>query len=222
MSDSPYSLHNLGNSLNRSGAWVVGLRLPGHGTAPSGLVHARWQDMAATVKIAMRHLRGRVGRRAHLHGRIFQRRGALAVHYSLVVMDDDSLPRAETDWCSCLPPSAFRAWRCSRYGSRGSVTLLGLDKLCSGIHFCRSTTRTSMGHSPSMPGDQVYRLTAEDFNHFSMRIHEEALRRLLLSVLAFPVGRRRDRLDACAGERIVFRACRKMTTSWCCSISIAM
>ncbi len=93
MSDSPYSLHNLGMSLNRSGAWVVGLRLPGHGTAPSGLVHARWQDMAAAVKIAMGHLRGRVGD-APIYMVGYSNGGALAVHYSQIAMDDESLPRS--------------------------------------------------------------------------------------------------------------------------------
>ena len=37
MSDSPYSLRTLGESLNRPGYWVIALRLPGHGTIPSGL-----------------------------------------------------------------------------------------------------------------------------------------------------------------------------------------
>ena len=37
MSDSPYSLRALGETLNRRGYRVLGLRLPGHGTAPSGL-----------------------------------------------------------------------------------------------------------------------------------------------------------------------------------------
>ncbi|MCK7473286.1 MAG: hypothetical protein MZV49_06645 [Rhodopseudomonas palustris] len=35
MSDSPYSLRALGEALNRAGYLVLGLRLPGHGTAPS-------------------------------------------------------------------------------------------------------------------------------------------------------------------------------------------
>ena len=94
MSDSPYSLYNLGVGLNRSGAWVVGLRLPGHGTAPSGLVHVHWKDMAAAVKIAMRHLHGKVGN-APIFMVGYSNGGALAVHYSLVAMDDDSLPRVE-------------------------------------------------------------------------------------------------------------------------------
>src|SRR4030088_3017231 len=35
-----------------SSAWVIGLRLPGHGTVPSGLTIRRWQDMAAAVRLA--------------------------------------------------------------------------------------------------------------------------------------------------------------------------
>ena len=50
MSDSPYSLRHLGQSLHASGATVIGLRIPGHGTAPSGLVEVKWQDMAAAVR----------------------------------------------------------------------------------------------------------------------------------------------------------------------------
>ena len=43
MSDSPYSLRDLGQRLHEAGAYVVGLRMPGHGTAPSGLVELRWR-----------------------------------------------------------------------------------------------------------------------------------------------------------------------------------
>ena len=46
MSDSPYSLRAIGQSLNQQHFWVVGLRLPGHGTAPSGLLSIHWEDMA--------------------------------------------------------------------------------------------------------------------------------------------------------------------------------
>ena len=56
MSDSPYSLRHLGQRLHAAGANIVGLRLPGHGTAPSGLLDVTWQDMAAAVRLAMRHL----------------------------------------------------------------------------------------------------------------------------------------------------------------------
>ncbi|MGE5153355.1 MAG: alpha/beta hydrolase, partial [Bdellovibrio bacteriovorus] len=37
MSDGPYSLRALGEALAKRGYRVLGLRMPGHGTAPSGL-----------------------------------------------------------------------------------------------------------------------------------------------------------------------------------------
>jgi alpha-beta hydrolase superfamily lysophospholipase len=61
MSDSPYSLRALGEALNDHGYHVVGLRLPGHGTAPSGLLDVRWQDMASAVRLAVAHLVTKVG-----------------------------------------------------------------------------------------------------------------------------------------------------------------
>jgi len=60
MSDSPYSLRALGEMLNQRGYQVLGLRLPGHGTAPSGLTRVSWQDMAAAVRLGMEHLSARV------------------------------------------------------------------------------------------------------------------------------------------------------------------
>jgi alpha-beta hydrolase superfamily lysophospholipase len=94
LSDAPYSLRGFGEELRDTGAHVVGLRLPGHGTAPSGLVTVAWEDMAAAVRLAMRHLAERVGDRplyivGYSHG------AALAVEYALESLDDGDLPRAE-------------------------------------------------------------------------------------------------------------------------------
>jgi len=56
MSDSPYSLRALAEALHRRGYWVVGLRLPGHGTIPAGLLDVRWEDMAGAVRLGVGHL----------------------------------------------------------------------------------------------------------------------------------------------------------------------
>jgi len=91
MSDSPYSMRSLGLRLHEEGAWVVGLRVPGHGAAPSGLVHVEWQDMAAAVRMATRHLRQKIGDRPlFIVG--YSNGGALAVHYGLEALEDVSLP----------------------------------------------------------------------------------------------------------------------------------
>ena len=61
MSDSPYSLRTIGRKLHEHGYHVLGLRLPGHGTAPSGLRHVKPEDMTAAVRLGMRHLSGFAG-----------------------------------------------------------------------------------------------------------------------------------------------------------------
>ncbi len=88
MSDSPYSLKALGEALNERGYWIIALRLPGHGTAPSGLIYATWQDMAAAVRLAMQRLSDRVGD-APIHIAGYSTGAALALNHTL-----DSLDRA--------------------------------------------------------------------------------------------------------------------------------
>ena len=86
MSDSPYSLRALGESLNQRGYWVVGLRLPGHGTAPLGLKTSTWEDMAAAVRLGMEQLASKVAPDAiHVIG--YSAGAALALDYTLDVLD---------------------------------------------------------------------------------------------------------------------------------------
>ena len=90
MSDSPYSLHSIGETLHRDGYHVLGLRLPGHGTVPSGLKTASWQDMAAATRLAMEHLARRLGdKTVHIIG--YSTGAALALDYSLTALDDATL-----------------------------------------------------------------------------------------------------------------------------------
>jgi len=91
MSDSPYSLRVLAETLHREGYQVVGLRLPGNGTAPSGLKYFRWEDMAAAVRIGMAHLAAQVGDQpVHIVG--YSIGGALALNYALDALDGQSAP----------------------------------------------------------------------------------------------------------------------------------
>ena len=77
LTDSPYSMHALGEDFASRGLHVLALRLPGHGTAPAGLLHFQIEDMQAAVRLAMRDLRARLGDdSADLHGRLLERRRA--------------------------------------------------------------------------------------------------------------------------------------------------
>ena len=91
MSDSPYTLHALGETLNQHGYHVIGLRAPGHGTAPSGLKYITWQDMAAAVKLAMGRLASELGSRpVHMIG--YSTGAPLALNYTLDALEEDDVP----------------------------------------------------------------------------------------------------------------------------------
>lgn len=96
LSDSPYSLRTVAKTLHKQGFYVLGLRMPGHGTIPSGLVHSSWQDMAAAVKLAARHLNQRLGSDQEMHIIGYSMGAAQAVNYALDSLQDKSLPGAES------------------------------------------------------------------------------------------------------------------------------
>ena len=87
LTDSPYSLRALGVMLNEQGFWVVGLRVPGHGTAPSALKYTKWQDMAAATQLAMNHLAGVVGD-SPIHIAGYSNGAALALNLALEALED--------------------------------------------------------------------------------------------------------------------------------------
>lgn len=180
MSDSPYSLRAVGEMLNRAGAWVVGLRLPGHGTAPSGLVTVRWQDMAAAVRLAVRHLRDQVpGRPIHIVG--YSNGGALGVEYALRALQDPALPPVErlvliSPAIGVHEVAALAVWQ-GRIGH-----LLGLDKLAWNSILPEYDPFKYNSFAVNA-GDVVYRLTREIGARFAA-LDEAALRRFP-PVLAF-------------------------------------
>ncbi len=158
MSDSPYSLRNIGERLNGNGAWVVGLRLPGHGTAPSGLTDVQWEDMAAAVRLAIHHLDEKVGDRPlHIVG--YSNGGALAVQYALSALQDRAMPRIGrivliSPAIGVSPMAGLAVWQ-SRLGH-----ILGLHKL-EWNDILPEYDPFKYGSFAINAGDQVHRLTAE-------------------------------------------------------------
>jgi alpha-beta hydrolase superfamily lysophospholipase len=93
LTDSPYSLRAIGEHLAARGHEVVGLRLPGHGTAPSGLLTFQIEDMQAAVRLAARDLAGRdpPGRPFFIVG--YSNGAALALDYAVEAIEGGALPR---------------------------------------------------------------------------------------------------------------------------------
>ena len=129
MSDSPYSLRELARSLHQRNYWVLGLRLPGHGTIPAALKDVHWEDMEAALKLAASHLRSATGELPlHLVG--YSTGAALALSYAIdkISAEDEPFPASLTlispaigihpvarlagvkDWLSKLPGLGELAW----------------------------------------------------------------------------------------------------------------
>lgn len=94
LTDSPYSMRALAEIFAARGWYVVGLRLPGHGTAPAALTRVTWQDWAAATRLAAKYLRAKSGPTVPLVIAGYSTGAALAVEYALATLQGEPLPRA--------------------------------------------------------------------------------------------------------------------------------
>jgi alpha-beta hydrolase superfamily lysophospholipase len=126
-SDSPYSLRSLGAALNAEGGHVLGLRLPGHGTVPSSLRSASWQDMAAAVRLAVADLAHRFPAKP-LFMAGYSNGAALVIEYTLEAITNTDLQRPTgliliSPEIAITPAAALARWQ----ALVGRIA--GLDKL---------------------------------------------------------------------------------------------
>ncbi len=95
MTDGPYSLRTLGLRLHEHGFHVLAPRLQGHGTTPAALLDVRWEDWAATTRMAMRHLEAAAPADSPLMIVGYSTGAALALEHQLGALGDPGLPRAD-------------------------------------------------------------------------------------------------------------------------------
>lgn len=95
LTDSPYSLRHVARLYSSHGFVAVGIRLPGHGTVPSGLTRAGRDDWLQATRLAVREARRRAGPSAPLHIVGFSNGGALAMKYALDAAQDKTLPQVD-------------------------------------------------------------------------------------------------------------------------------
>lgn len=92
LTDSPYSLRRVGEILRDRGFYVLGLRLPGHGTIPGALTQVNWEDWVAASRIGARHVRERIGPKLPFVVAGYSNGGGLSVKYALDSLTDEDLP----------------------------------------------------------------------------------------------------------------------------------
>ena len=93
LTDSPYSLRHIAERYRAHGFVVVAIRMPGHGTVPSGLTDIDWQDWSAATRLAVREARRRIGPSLPLQIVGFSNGGALAMQYALDAIETPELTR---------------------------------------------------------------------------------------------------------------------------------
>ncbi len=94
LTDAPFSLRHLAEAYRGEGFVALGMRMPGHGTAPGGLTQARWQDWVAAAHLGMREARRIAGGKpVHVVG--YSNGGALALMQALDALERPELPAPE-------------------------------------------------------------------------------------------------------------------------------
>jgi alpha-beta hydrolase superfamily lysophospholipase len=93
LTDSPYSLRRAGEILCDRGFYVLGLRLPGHGTVPAALHDITRQDWRAAVRIGASHARAQVGADDPFWIVGYSNGGTLALDHALAALADPALGR---------------------------------------------------------------------------------------------------------------------------------
>jgi len=92
LTDSPYSLRRVAEILHGKGFYVLGLRVPGHGTIPGALTRVNWEDWVAASRIGARHVRERIGPDLPFVVAGYSNGGGLSVKYALDSVTDRDLP----------------------------------------------------------------------------------------------------------------------------------
>ena len=111
LTDSPYSMRAVGDTLKASGYYGLALRMPGHGTVPAGLVTAVWEDWLAAVRVGVRHVRERIGPGKPLVLVGYSNGGALVLKYALDEIErGNSLPATRLALISPMVGVAPFAW----------------------------------------------------------------------------------------------------------------
>ena len=157
LTDSPYSLRALAQHLHARGFWVVGLRLPGHGTAPSALTSVTWEDWAAAVRLAARHLERKAGPAVPRIIVGYSTGAALGVEYALSALQGEALPRIAglvllSPAIGVSPAAAFAVWQ------GRAARIPGLEKL-AWTDIVPEYDPYKYNSFTANAGDQVYQLT---------------------------------------------------------------
>ncbi|MGI9270829.1 MAG: alpha/beta hydrolase [Woeseiaceae bacterium] len=94
-SDSPYTMQALAQVFADNGLYVAVFRMPGHGSVPAGLKHARVDDWAAIVRSGVQHVAEKIGNDKPVYMAGYSTGAAVSIDYALDAALDANLVRPE-------------------------------------------------------------------------------------------------------------------------------
>ena len=92
LTDWPYSMRAVADTLQAQGYYALALRMPGHGTVPGALTQATAEDWMAAVRMGARHVRRTIGADRPMVLVGYSNGGALVMRYALEATADSRLP----------------------------------------------------------------------------------------------------------------------------------
>ncbi len=87
LTDSPYTLRRVGQVLHDRGFYVLGLRLPGHGTLPSAIGRSTREDWIAATRIGAAHVNRQLSPEQPFWIVGYSNGGTLALDYALKTLE---------------------------------------------------------------------------------------------------------------------------------------
>lgn len=94
-SDGPYSMRALAETFAASGLYVAVYRMPGHGTVPAGLRHARVADWVAIARSGVAHVAETVGKDKPVYVGGYSAGATVVLDYALDAAADNTLVMPE-------------------------------------------------------------------------------------------------------------------------------
>ncbi len=164
LSDSPYHMRALGQIFKEEGFYVLGLRLPGHGTLPSGLQNVTWQQWAKATKWGATQLHQIADERGgipfYMGG--FSTGGALILNYSFNALSDEKLFKPQKLFLFSPAIGVSQMARLSTWHK--SLSWMGYFKKFSWLDILPEYDPAKYNSFTKNAGRQIYLLTVENKN----------------------------------------------------------
>lgn len=185
LTDSPYNLRAIGRFLADNGYYVIGLRLPGHGTVPGALLKVSWKDWYATVqfgtKMVLRKTENIPNSKFYVVG--FSTGGALTLRYVLEACSKENI--RVPDKLLLLSPAIGVTPFAEVTDWHKLISWIPFFEKFKWIHIKPEYDPFKYNSFPKNAADQVFDLTKANWKLIKNIAEDEIKREKLPSIYAF-------------------------------------